>query len=491
MFDYSMQDNAIRIIKDGANRRISDRDFIIHEINRTMSSIAWKWMMTGDDYYVGKHDVLAKQRTVIGTGGEVEEVDNLPNNKNIDNVYRRMVKQKNNYLFGKPFAVDTDNDAYTDILNGFFDKRFLRTLKTIGRDFLNCGIAWLYIYYDEQGELKFKRFRPYEVIPEWKDIDHTELDSLIRFYQVDEWDGYKDSKVTKVEYYKPDGIYYFESFGGTIEPCEPYHTPYFSIGEQGYNWDKLPFVAFKYNQEEQPLIQCCKSLQDGLNQIISAFEDVMEEDTRNTILVLVNYDGENLAEFRKNLATYGAVKVRSSEGANGDVRTLQVEVNAENYKAIIEVFKRAIIENCMGFDAKDTRMGGSPNQMNIQSMYSDIDLDASDTEVECQAAFESLMYFINLHLINSGLGDFSNESVTITFNTDLPMDETSKIQNIKNSVGIVSDETLLANHPWVADPKAELERVNEQKLADIEQYENAFAPQQAEPNEEAGINEEQ
>jgi SPP1 family phage portal protein len=145
----------------------------------------------------------------------------------------------------------------------------------------------------------------------------------------------------------------------------------------------------------------------------------------------------------------------------------------------------------MGFDAKDTRMGGSPNQMNIQSMYSDIDLDASDTEVECQAAFESLMYFINLHLINSGLGDFSNESVTITFNTDLPMDETSKIQNIKNSVGIVSDETLLANHPWVADPKAELERVNEQKLADIEQYENAFAPQQAEPNEEAGINEEQ
>lgn len=30
----------------------------------------------------------------------------------------------------------------------------------------------------------------------------------------------------------------------------------------------------------------------------------------------------------------------------------------------------------MGFDAKDDRLSGNPNQMNIQSMYSDIDTDA-------------------------------------------------------------------------------------------------------------------
>ena len=31
----------------------------------------------------------------------------------------------------------------------------------------------------------------------------------------------------------------------------------------------------------------------------------------------------------------------------------------------------------MGYDAKDERMGGNPNQMNIQSMYADIDLSAA------------------------------------------------------------------------------------------------------------------
>ena len=37
----------------------------------------------------------------------------------------------------------------------------------------------------------------------------------------------------------------------------------------------------------------------------------MEEDIHTTILVIKNYDGEDLGTFRRNLATYGAIKVRS------------------------------------------------------------------------------------------------------------------------------------------------------------------------------------
>ena len=70
--------------------------------------------------------------------------------------------------------------------------------------------------------------------------------------------------------------------------------------------------------------------------MISDFENNMQEDARNTILILKNYDGENLGEFRRNLATFGAVKVRD----DGDVTTLTVEVSSENYKAILDVFKK-------------------------------------------------------------------------------------------------------------------------------------------------------
>ena len=86
--------------------------------------------------------------------------------------------------------------------------------------------------------------------------------------------------------------------------------------------------------------------------------------------------------------------------------TLQIEVNAENYKVLLSLLKDAIIENARGYDAKDDRMSGNPNQMNIQSMYSDIDLDANGIEMEFQASMEELLWFVNQHLANTGRGEF-------------------------------------------------------------------------------------
>ena len=40
--------------------------------------------------------------------------------------------------------------------------------------------------------------------------------------------------------------------------------------------------------------------------------------------------------------------------------------------------------------------------MNIQSMYSDIDLDANGMETEFQAAFEELLWFINQRFQQQG-----------------------------------------------------------------------------------------
>lgn len=68
---------------------------------------------------------------------------------------------------------------------------------------------------------------------------------------------------------------------------------------------------------------------------------------------------ENLGEFRQNLSTYGAVKVRTIDGAMGGVETLSIQVNAENYKAIIDIFRKAVIENGMGYDAKDDKLSGN------------------------------------------------------------------------------------------------------------------------------------
>ena len=56
------------------------------------------------------------------------------------------------------------------------------------------------------------------------------------------------------------------------------------------------------------------------------------------------------------------------------------------------------------------------------------------------------------------------------------LNEGEVIDNCSKSVGILSDETILANHPWVDDPQAEMERVKEQKKENIEEYGLAFQP---------------
>lgn len=474
-----------KIIAEGAKTRMTDKQFLEREIAKFKNSPKRKLMIEGERYYQGDHDILNRKRTVIGENGLLQEVENLPNNKIVDNQYAKMVDQKVNYLLGRPLTFDSKNKTYVDLLKKIFNNRFQRTLKNIGQDALNGGIAWLHPYYNEHGELAFKKFEPYEILPFWKDAEHTILDFAVRIYEVEAYEGTKEVIIEKVEVYSTKGIDRYVLQNGSLIPDveNPSSNYIVVIDEDGkevsYNWEKIPLIPFKYNNKEIPLIKKVKSLQDGINTILSDFENNMQEDARNTILVLVNYDGQNLGEFRRNLAQYGAVKVKTVDGATGDLKTLTVEVNSDNYKVILEIFKKALIENAMGYDAKDDRLAGNPNQMNILSMYSDIDLDANGMETEFQASFEELLWFVNTHLANTGKGDFSNETVTVIFNRDIMMNESEVIDNCKKSVGILSNETIVGQHPWVDDVKKELQRIKDEKQAamdEMNEYANAFNP---------------
>lgn len=146
----------------------------------------------------------------------------------------------------------------------------------------------------------------------------------------------------------------------------------------------------------------------------------------------------------------------------------------EHINRLEQIFTGAGIENARGYDAKDDRMSGNPNQMNIQSMYSDIDLDANGMETEFQAAFEQLLWFINQDMKTKGEGDFENEEVTVIFNRDILINESEAIANCASSVGILSNETIVGQHPWTTDVKKELERLQKEKQEAVDEYAGAF-----------------
>lgn len=470
------------IIAKGAADNLNDQQFLQYELDEWIHSLTRQSQLDGYGYYMYRQAIYDKQRTVIGTGGQLQPVYNLPNNKILDNRYSFLVDQKTNYLLAKPMEAKAQDKAQDDKVKSIFGPDFRRTLKNIGKDCLNCGISYLFPYVDN-GILKFKRFHGFEILPFWADDEHTQLDAFARMYVQEVYLGSQKEYIPRVEWYTQDGVQKFTFEGGSLRPESADITPYIVVNDEAgqdakaYNWGMIPLIAFKANEEELPLIRRVKSLQDGLNEIISNFTDRMEEDPRNTVLVVKNYGDNDLGTFRKNLAQFGAVNVNADDGG---VESLKIDVNADNYKALIDLFKSAIIENGRGLDMKDEKLSaGNPNQMNIQSMYNDIDLDADEMEMEFQAALQQTMQFVKK--LNPGIGD-----VDFIFNRDRMMNETETITNCKTSTGIISDETIVSNHPWVTDTQAELAKLKQEKEENIQQ----FMQQGAQPQPQLTIKDE-
>lgn len=456
------------IIAASNNENLSDKQYLESRIVNWLASEERQLQLTGERYYLGEHDILQKKRTVLGQNGEVEEVHNLPNNKRIDNQYAKYSDQKNNYILGKPITFKCDDEEYVKKLNKVLGKRFRKTLKDVGIDSINGGIAWLCPYFDAEGELRFQNFPSYEILPFWNDRAHTDLEMAVRLYLEEkpnartEWDV-----IQKVEIYTKDGIDYYTFENNRLVPdvTKP-RASYLKVNGEERNWERIPLIAFKFNGKEIPLIKRCKSLQDAVNEIISSFKDVMEEDTRNTIIVLDNYDGQNLGEFRKNLAQYGAIKVRSADGAKGDVRTLRIEVNYANYESILAIFRTAIKHNCRGYDYSDlNKAAADPNQMNIKSILSDVDIDANDTEIEYQAALEDVLWFVNKHL---GVGD--DKEVEVIFNRDGIINEVDIMQMLIAAGVRIPNELLLHQVPFINNVEEALDLLKKEEKEALDAY---------------------
>lgn len=436
---------------------------LLEEMRAFLQSDKRREMLEGERYYQGKHDILKRRKTVVGPGGVEEECSHLLNSRVVDNQYARVVDQKVSYLLGKPLTLETEREECLDELYTLFGPEFRRTLRLVGEDALNCGIGWLHPCYDKRGQLRFRRMKPWEIVPIWADDAHNELEAALRVYEQPR--GELDAvPMTILELFTAEGMYRFATDMQELRPEEGFH-PYFACRCDGKLvdgvWMGVPLIPFRAGFREISLLRQVKGLQDGINTLLSDFQDRMGEDTHHTVLVIRNFDGEDLGEFRRNLAAFGAVKVRSDGGDGGGVDTLSVTVDAQNFESVLGLLKRALIENAKGFDVRDLSLAASPNQMAIQSMYADMDLDAAVMELEFMAAFRELMGFVCMHLEQMGLPGVLPHEVSLLLHRDMLINESETIENCIRSRELLSAETVLQRHPWVCDVEKEVRRLKE------------------------------
>lgn len=435
---------------------LSDEEMILLHVNEWLESAKRKTMIEGGNYY--KHIMAIDKKE------NRNQFRNQSNQRLKHNFVKKLADQKVGYLLSNEPTIATDVDDYTEQLNEYFDYHLLKKLKSVGREAVNKGIAYLHPYIDEEGLLKFLRFDSEEIIVFWKDIEKHYAASFIRVFDEERIINKKKENVRCVHVYDETGIKYYllQHSRLVVDDVNGIDQGYhFLINDKPFLWERIPLIPFRYNEFEEPLLESIKSLVDNYNTQASTHADMLA-DLPNIIFKLKNYGGANLAEFNEGLRLHLAIKVDS----DGDVDTIKNELQTTSVETELDRERQAIYEFGRGVDTSEDESLGNASGVALQFRYSDLDLDCNDFENEMQSSVEQMLWFISHYLLMTTNVDNTETTVKFTFNRAIVTNKAEKVTMAKDSVGILDDQTIRENHPWYHDgveKRIEVQKAEEQK----------------------------
>lgn len=460
--------------------------FLYSNIQTFKTSEERKYMLLAQKYYVNENKILERKRTFIDRLGKVTELQNLSNSKIPHPFLRKLTLQKVNYLLARPFTVNSDNDAVPEALKPYLSLDFYKTLRVLGQHAIINGITWLQPYYNEVGELKIKRIPSEEILPFWSNSDRTELDGVLRSYQVLHHlaDG-SQTTVEKVEYHTLKGVWYFEmNDKGLVNDPERggewkghFNVSIQKRDEEGNGlkdeagnvqtetiqatWDRLPFIPFKYNNDELSLLKLVEAMVDDYDINTSDTSNNLQ-DVPNSIKVVRNYDGQDKEEFTRNVNTFRTAFV----SGDGDMTAIDTPLDIQAIEGHLTRLRKDIYEAGNGVDTQDANLGNASG-VALRFRYADLDIDMDGMATEFSSSLGQLFWFFFKDIANKAGTDYTGEDYDIVFNTEGIVNEVEIISACKASVGVISDETILANHPWVINVADEQERMTKQRESAI------------------------
>lgn len=443
---------------------------IVKLINEFEQSETRKLMETGEQYYAVNNEILEHKNIRTVNGKTVEETYKA-NNRLAHAKYKNQVDEKIAYLLSKPVTYKCEDDeTYVEFIKDLFGKNFQHQLTELGYEASNKGIAWLHPYVSPSGELKTIVIPSEQCIPIWKDASHTDLEMMIRKYTVPMWNGDTRKYVTCVEVWTEETVTYYKLDGKLLvydaEQSEDQYGPVSHINTDvdGWrSWGKIPFVPFKNNHKEIPDIKFVKSLIDAYDSGRSEAANYVEE-VKNLIFVLKGYGGVDLKEFMNDLNENRAIKIDDVE--DGGVDTLNPQMDITALREHYEQLKRDLIEDGQSVNKDLDKIGNSPSGVALKFMYAGLDLKCNLMESEFALGFEQLLFFADEYLKIIGRGDYTNVEMDIVFNRNMAINEAEQIANCNNSIGVISDKTLLSHHPYVDDVEEELKVLEEKRKND-------------------------
>lgn len=421
-----------------------------------------------DRYYRNQSDVLYGPKKEDEEGHPLRNADNrIPRN-----FHGLIVNQKAAYAFTTPPTFDIGSSkANAEILKALGDE-YRKECMELCVNAANTGVAWVHYWTNELNEFEWAVIDSKQIVPIWNKSAKQKLIGALRVYtQIDETDG---KNYTIYEYWNKEECQVYRRLQSDLNYDNLTDYAIFEnpttgelVSEYSHGMEEIPFIPFFNNNIKSSDLDNIKPLIDVYDKVFSGFINDLE-DVQELIFVLSGYGGTDLNGFLQDLKKYKVIKMDAEEGAG--VSTLNIEIPIEARNSVLDATRKAIFEQGQGFDPRPENFGNQSGEA-LKFMYSLLEMKTGLMETEFQLGFAKLVRAI------CNFKNIKCDNIVQTWTRTCIKNEQEQAAICKDSVGIISQKTILKNHPFVEDAEAELKQIqkeNEEKTQNADIYQQMF-----------------
>ncbi|WP_182185548.1 phage portal protein [Pectinatus frisingensis] len=430
--------------------------------------------VTAERYYRNKNDILYKKNA------DEENAENplrSADNRVPRNFYGLLVNQKASYMFTAPPLFDVGSQESNQVISDTLGDIYAKNCKDLCVKASNTGMAWVHYWVDDKQVFDYGIIDAKEIIPIWDSHLNKKLLAVLRVYKnIDDegktWNIY--------EYWTDTECWSFQKLDDDTIDCEliPY-SMFMNFADAGsgtapnqlkHDFGKIPFIPFPNNNICTGDLDNIKALVDTYDKVYSGFANDLE-DIQEIIFLLTNYNGANLNEFLADIKKYKTVKLQSiGADDHSGLETLTIDIPVEAREKLLDMTRKAIFEQGQGVDPQPQDFGNASG-VALKYLYSLLELKAGLMETEFRLGFGMLIRAI------CDLKGIKIKTLTQTWTRTAIANDLELATICKDSVGIISNKTILKNHPFVENADEEEKRLakeKEQLAAESDSYKAAF-----------------
>lgn len=369
---------------------------------------------------------------------------NKPQNRLAHNYAGYITDNFVGYFVGQPITYKSDNNEFLkDVNKIFLYNDEVDTNATLAQDQSICGYACELLYRDIRGDIRFRCIDSENMIVVYDNTLEENIIFAIMISQINE---------ETIDLYTFDTVY---------QASYSYDKKEKKLKQKQANtehyFNDVPVVVYENNRQRYGDFEKQLSLIDAIDQANSDTANDFEYFT-NALLVVAGVlmnDNEDL-DFKQN-------RILNFTDTNSKAEYLIKNINdtaLENYKNRLN---RDIHKFSSVVDMSDENFAGNLSGIALKFKLYSMENVTSVKEAKFRKGLMRRMELITTYLATADNKSYNYLEISPVFTRNIPNNEKEISEVVKSLVGIVSNETLISQLPFVENVEKEMQQIAKER----------------------------